>query len=93
MTGLNHNGSETALHARSPQPSHMQCLGWRQHSYIEENWVGNRRDDPTLPWASPDDDRFAPQVRIVALLDRSVEGIHVDVQDGAGHGTTVTMDL
>jgi hypothetical protein len=27
------------------------------------------------------------------LLDRSVEGIHVDVQDGAGHGTTVTMDL
>ncbi len=55
------------------------------------SFVGRRRDDPALPWASPDDDRVAPQVRIVALFNRRVKRIHVDMEDGAGHGATVTM--
>ena len=33
---------------------------------------------------SADGDRLAPQLRIVALLDRGIEGVHVDVDDLAG---------
>ena len=41
---------------------------------------------------SADRDRLAPQLRIIALLDRRVKGIHVDMDDladrlvGLGHG-------
>ena len=33
-----------------------------------------------------DDERFAAPLGVVALLNRGVEGIHVDVDDFAGHG-------
>lgn len=41
-------------------------------------------NDPAFPWARPHNDRFAPQVGIVALFNRCVKGIHIDMQDGAG---------
>ena len=46
--------------------------------------VGRRHHAPAFR-RSADDDRFADQFRPVPLLDGSVEGVHVDVQD---HGAT-----
>jgi hypothetical protein len=34
---------------------------------------------------------FASQLRIVPLLHGRIQGVHVHMQDGAGHGMTVTM--
>ena len=44
--------------------------------------VARRRDYPAMPAA--DRHRLAPQRRIVALFDRRVEGVHVDMDDLAG---------
>ena len=43
-------------------------------------FVACRRDDAALP-RSADGDRLAAQLRIVALLDGGVEGVHIDVDD------------
>jgi hypothetical protein len=53
------------------------------------SFVGGGADDGAV--AQPgDDDGLAAQLRIVALLDRGVEGVHVDVDDLAnGHGRRV----
>ena len=40
---------------------------------------------PTLRRRRPDDDRLAAQRRIVTLLDRGLERIHVQVEDHAKH--------
>ena len=43
--------------------------------------IRRRRDDATALHAAADDDRLAPQLRPVALLDGRVEGVHVGMQD------------
>src|SRR5207237_8646676 len=41
--------------------------------------TGRRHDAPLL--GSADGDRLAAEIRIVPLLDRRIEGVHVDVDD------------
>ena len=41
---------------------------------------------PRLPGLSADHNREPAPLRMVALLDRRVEGVEVDVHDEAGHG-------
>lgn len=46
-------------------------------------FVGCGGDDP--PWAiAADEDGFALEFGVVALFDGGEEGVHVDVEDGAG---------
>ena len=45
--------------------------------------VAGGRDDPAVGRPA-DDDALAPQLRVVQLLHRGVEGIHVDVQNHDG---------
>ncbi len=47
--------------------------------------VARGRDDAACP-GSPDRDRLPPQLRIIALFDRCVERIHVDMDDFARPG-------
>ena len=47
--------------------------------------VAGRGDHAAAGGAAADGDRLAAQRGIVALLDRRVEGVHVDVEDAAGH--------
>jgi len=56
--------------------------GYRRHRRADAEaprFVARRGDDS--PSHSADRDRFASKLRIVALLDRRVEGIHVDMDD------------
>ena len=61
----------------------------RSHAVLPR-LVARRHDDPAMLPAHRD--RLAPEVRIVALLHRRVEGVHVDMDDfskravGVGHG-------
>ena len=49
--------------------------------------VAGRGDDAALADAAADDDRLAAQARVVALLDRRVECVHVEMEDAPqGHG-------
>ena len=48
--------------------------------------VAGRRHHAPASRAAADRHGLAAQRRVVALLDRRVEGVHVDVQDAAGHG-------
>ena len=67
--------------------------GDRRHGRADAELAGlvaRGRDDAPLARAA-DRDRLAAQLRIVPLLDRRVEGVHVDVDDLAyrpstGHG-------
>src|SRR5690606_23745778 len=43
-------------------------------------FIACRRDDASR-FAMPHRDRHPPKFRVVALLDRGIEGIHVDVND------------
>ena len=62
------------------------CRHCRVHAELAD-FVARGCDDATIA-AATHDDGFAAQLRVVALLDRCVERIHVDVQDGTGrfHG-------
>jgi len=61
----------------------------RVHAEAARRIVGGR--DHPAPAQSPDNDGPAGQFRPVTLFHRSVEGIHVDMDDGAlpvlGHGS------
>jgi hypothetical protein len=48
--------------------------------------VGGRHHAPFLG-GTAHDDRLANQFRSLSLLDRGIEGVHVDVQD---HGRTLS---
>ncbi len=45
--------------------------------------VAGRRDHAALRRLTADRERLAAQRRVVALFDRRVEGVHVDVKDAA----------
>jgi hypothetical protein len=48
--------------------------------------VAGGRDDAALVRPAADGERLAAQRRVVALLDRRVKRIHIDMQDAAEHG-------
>jgi len=47
--------------------------------------VAGRADHATLRCGRADNDRLAAQRRIIALLDRRVKRIHVEMEDDAKH--------
>src|SRR5579859_2885372 len=54
---------------------------WHGRTHAETpGLVGGRADDRAVAFPS-DDHGLAAQLRIVALLDRSVKGVHVDMDD------------
>jgi hypothetical protein len=72
---------EARLHEDKIRALPLRCN--RRHGRPDAelaSFVTRRRDNPTLAGCA-DRDRFAVEIRIVSLLDRCVEGIHVDVDD------------
>ena len=55
--------------------------------------VAGGRDDAALLGIAADGDRTSAQLRLVALLNGRVEGVHVDVQDAAHEKGTAYLLL
>ena len=58
------------------------AAGHRRVDAKATRFVAGRRYHASGCWIATDDDRLAAQLRPVPLLDRAVEGIEVDMDDG-----------
>ncbi len=76
-----------ALHARADHDrvrAALQRLAHRHRGmHAEAAHLVARGGDDAAAAGAADDDRLAGKLRVVELLDRRVERVHVDVQDGA----------
>ena len=68
--------------SRSGQRRSASRIGIAERMPNFARLVAGRGDDAAVGGAA-DDDRLAAQFGVVALFDRRVERIHVDVQDAA----------
>ena len=74
-------GVETRLHEDEVGTFPFGGDGRHRRPHAEfSRFIARRRDDTALA-RSANGDRLAAQLRIVALLDGGVEGVHVDVDD------------
>ena len=71
-------------HEVRTQPHRARHRDRRPHAELPR-FVARRRDDAATFGAAADRDRLAAQLGSVALFDRRVERVHVDVKDAA-HG-------
>jgi hypothetical protein len=79
-----------AHHDRGGCPAHRLDHRHRAAHPEPAHLVGGGQDHPA-PGISAHDHRQAPQLGMIALLDRRIEGVHVEVNDrafgrGVGHG-------
>ena len=68
--------------------------GHRRMNAEHPGLIARRADDATIVRpAAADDDRLAPQLRVIALLDRGEERVEIDVEDDPGPGRLLRMWL
>jgi hypothetical protein len=56
------------------------------HAVFADFVAGSRHDSAAR--YSPDNERFSDEAGVIALFDGRVEGVHVDVENSAGHRGT-----
>ena len=91
-SGARRRGRRRSAAARTPAP-HTAAWPGRRHgrAHAEGARFVARRSHRTSLGAVADCDGASPQHRIVALLDRRIEGVHVNVDDLAQrHDVTIT---
>ncbi|MBB2671484.1 UNVERIFIED_ORG: hypothetical protein GGE44_001035 [Rhizobium esperanzae] len=80
---LRHGFVEVEAWRHEDQVRTFSFRGDRGHRRVDAEFAGliaRRRNHPTRR-RSPDGDRFAAQFRVIALLDRRIKRVHVDMDD------------